>query len=71
MPELEPTRMPDGEIKMMAQQPQSPSIGRIVLFSPWPQPNDAHKINGSGEFVATWGKFSPILAILGLTATCW
>lgn len=54
MSDLEPTRMPDGEIRQMAQQ--SPSIGRIVLFTPSPQPFDAHKVNGAEEFVAIIGQ---------------
>jgi hypothetical protein len=56
MSDLEPTRMPDGEIRMMAQQPQAPTIGRIVLFSPSKQPSDAHRVNGSEEFVAIIGQ---------------
>lgn len=51
--ELEPTRMPDGEIRMMARQPQSPTIGRIVLFTPMEGENTA---NGAEEYVAVIGQ---------------
>jgi hypothetical protein len=54
--ELEPTRMPDGEIRMMAQQPQAPTIGRIVLFHPSHAGDGSHKVNGSEEFVAIIGQ---------------
>jgi len=56
MSDFEPTRLPDGETPLMAQQPQAPTIGRIVLFSPTPQPSDAHKVNGAEEFVAIIGQ---------------
>jgi hypothetical protein len=53
MSDLEPTRMPDGEIRMMAQQPQAPTLGRIVLFTPQ-NPNSGY--NGAKEYVAIVGQ---------------
>jgi hypothetical protein len=51
--DLEPTRLADGEIRMMAQQPQAPSIGRIVLFTPTIGIQHA---NGAEEYVAIIGQ---------------
>lgn len=53
MPELEPTKMPDGEMRMMAQQPQSPTLGHIVLFTPQDPTSGA---NGAKEYVAIIGQ---------------
>src|SRR6185437_5639478 len=52
MSDLKPTRLPDGEVRMMAQQPQSPSIGRVVLFTP----SDGEYNNGAEEYVAIIGQ---------------
>lgn len=51
--DLEPTRMPDGEIRMMAQDRQSPTLGRIVLFTPQDPDNGS---NGAREYVAIIGQ---------------
>ena len=50
MENLEPTRMPDGKIRLMAQQKNAPSIGRIVLFS------NGTTVNDATEFVAIIGQ---------------
>lgn len=50
---LEPTRMPDGEVRMMAQNRQSPSLGRVVIFTPDESRAGA---NGASEYVATIGQ---------------
>ena len=53
MSDLQPTRMPDGEIRQMAQQPQSPTLGRIVLFTP---ADPVSASNGAAEYVAIIGQ---------------
>lgn len=50
---LEPTRMPDGEIRPMRQEFHAPTIGRVVLFTPGdPQGG----VNGAREYVAVVGQ---------------
>jgi hypothetical protein len=51
---LEPTRMPDGEIKMMSQPKQAPTLGRIVLFTP--QGEQHERINGAEKYIALIGQ---------------
>jgi len=53
MSELQNTIMPDGEIRKMAQEPQSPWLGRVVLFTP--QEGEPHA-NGAPEYVAIIGQ---------------
>ena len=53
MSELQPTRLPDGEIRLMSQDTQTPSLGRIVLFTP--QLGGANA-NGAKEYVAIIGQ---------------
>ena len=54
MPEdLQPTRMPDGEIKMMSQPKQAPTLGRIVHFKPG---DTRDTFNGADTYVAIIGQ---------------
>jgi hypothetical protein len=50
---LQPTRMPDGEIRQMQQEFTPPTIGRTVLFTPQ-DPNSG--ANGAIEYVAVVGQ---------------
>lgn len=45
-------RMQDGELRMMTQEKQSPTIGRVVLF--WPPEGDGAKL--ADEYVAIIGE---------------
>lgn len=51
--ELQPTRLPDGEVRMMHQPRQSPSLGRVVLFTP---ADPDQRANGAHEYVAFIGQ---------------
>ena len=51
--ELQPTRMPDGEIKMMSQPKLAPSLGRIVHFTPGDHNSGQ---NGAEKYVAIIGQ---------------
>ena len=48
---LEPTRLPDGEIRPMRQEYTAPTIGRVVLFTP-----SGDGANGAREYVAIVGQ---------------
>ena len=48
---LEPTRLPDGEVRPMRQEFTPPTIGRIVLFTP-----NGNAANGAREYVAIVGQ---------------
>lgn len=50
---LAPTRLPDGAVKLMFQPARSPSLGRVVLFTPGALMAGA---NGATEYVAVIGQ---------------
>ncbi len=50
---LEPTRLPDGEIRPMRQEFTPPTLGRVVLFTPADHQTVA---NGAREYVAIVGQ---------------
>jgi hypothetical protein len=56
--ELMPTRMPDGEIRMMSQPKHHPMFGKRVAFAPGDLPADGYGSNGASEYlgfiVQTW-----------------
>lgn len=50
---LEPTRLPDGEIRPMRQEYCAPTLGRVVIFTPY---DPDHGANGAREYVAIVGQ---------------
>jgi hypothetical protein len=52
--ELSPTRLPDGEIRMMSQPERSSLLGKTVLFTPGVAEHE--RVNGASEYVAVIGQ---------------
>lgn len=49
--ELMPTRMPDGEVRMMSQPKPHPLFGKRVTFTPGDLPEDGYGSNGASEYL--------------------